>query len=77
MLLDKRAHRRRKGCKYYKESILYFVVLCYIIKGAYSLISQKAENGHRQRSGFDFQLSDRKLEKARFEMEQKNIDVIY
>ena len=40
-------------------------------------ISQKAENGHRQRSGFDFQLSDRKLEKARFEMEQKNIDVIY
>lgn len=77
MLLDKRAHRRTKGCKYYKESILYFVLLYYIIKGSYSLSSQKAVNGHRQRSGFDFQLPDRKLEKARFEMGQKNIDVIY
>ena len=77
MILDKRAHRRRKDCKYYKESILSCIILYYIIKGAYSISSQKAVNGHRRRSGFDFQLPDRKLEKACFEMEQKNTDVIY
>lgn len=63
--------------QYYKDSILYYILFYCIIKGAYSLSSQKVVNGHRRRSGFDFQLPDRKLEKARFEMEQKNIDVIY